>query len=202
MSDRKYRIMIDGLGYEVEASWILREYPIEKAIDAVMKNSPIVKNFLKSQKWTLVFLEFRNDGAEADNIDKMFFTVDFDEKKIYFNMLGIARHDLVEHYILYASMFVFDSAFNFKISESTLFLGAMALDAKIFTEMMKDEVEKQIGIFLDCQVEDEDFFDILRFEYLTPRKYLYAAYAKLCLEPDEMHNNCVYTTDYFRGEFW
>lgn len=197
----KYKLLVEDIYYYVSSPWIFKNYPMEKAIEAVQKNSPLVLNFLKAQHWTFSFVPFRKDDSDA-LVDRLFFTVDFKNKEIFMHMHTLLPSNLLEHYLLYASLYVYEESVGYSITDSTLFQASMAMEIKQFVEYMDEVVERQISVFEENGVEDDVFFDILRFEYFSNKKYLYASYSKLCLESEEMKNRCAYTSNVLEGVLW
>lgn len=203
MIDKKYKLNYEGLYFAVSSASVIKMYPLEKAMNLALENAPLVLDFLRAGKWTFCFVPFRIPDEEG-MLDAIYFTIDYEAKEIYLNMYILAEVDLVEHYLLYASLCAYEHSIGYSLCDATIFNAAFAMEARKFIELSDDIVQKELKAFEnnDVDVVEDGFCDILKFEYLAPHKYLYAAYAKMILEPDEFKNECIFTADYLEGTLW
>ncbi len=183
MNDEKWKLEYDlgGLKLKFQNYNVKKMVDVPKIIETIKKNAPKFVSYLIEERWTI---RFRYLEAEGDEVENVFFHLDEDIKRININVGSAAPVDLLYHYLSYAIIYTYELYHDMKNSSYITFLSAMIMEFSDFVKVAKVTTEKIESAFAIFDVYPDDLGSSLLYEYATPSKYLYEAYA-LYIEKNE-----------------
>lgn len=190
MGTMKLSETIDGINYTFESLAIRREVDLDKVVEIVKRNSNKFVDYFSTYHFTF---HFRNFLAEGEDLNDIFFSVDKDKRIISFNTVMLNASDLLYHYISFAIIHTCDSFFLQKsFADHYVFRAAMMEAFCSFIDAATLTVEKMCAAFKLFDCYDEELPIKFAYEYSSPYKFLYEAYALYVDDNEEFRSNCDY----------
>lgn len=179
----------NDITYKFESSKVKSMISMKEILDTVEKNSNKFVSFFQTHKWTFYFRRFMCN--EHSELNEVFFSVDYDNKQINFNTLILTSSDLLSHYISFAIIHTCDSKFlRSSFAEHYSFQAEMMNSFSKFVQVAYSTVIKMCDAFTYFNCYDESLPIKFSYEYVSPYKFLYEAYALYVDGNEELFKEC------------
>ena len=185
---KKICFKVSDINLEFEDYQVKRNVDIDGVIATIKKNSPVLVKELIRQEWTF---SFRNFNGQGEDITNVFFFVDVDERKIYFNNASYVDDEQLNHFVSYAIIYTCDYyLLRNSFAEHYLFEAMMVTYFSAFCEVAFDGVFKMCETFAMFGAYDDTLLIKFSYEYSSPYKFLYEAYALIVDENESIKEKC------------